>query len=82
MSEVVHLRPRLYDARTFSAATEFGPFHASGTLCGSIDFVGAFKGCYTLTPDEALAVIVMLQQARADVLENSNPNGDPRLFDR
>lgn len=74
--------PRLYEAKSFEATTRLGQFAASGTLCGHIDFIGPFQGCYPLSPDEAFALIVMLQQARADVLENSNPNGDPRLFDR
>lgn len=77
---VVAFKPALYEAKGFSAQTCFGPFGASGTLCGFIDFVGPFAGTYPLSPDEALAVIVMLQQARADVLNNSDPH-DPRLYE-
>jgi hypothetical protein len=62
------------------AATEFGAFAASGTICGQIDFVGPFKGCFPISPDEALAIIVMLQQARTDVLEHSDPLHDPRII--
>lgn len=76
---VVSIRPPLYEAKAFRADTEFGQFKASGTLCGHIDFVGPFKGTFTLSPDEALAVIVMLQRARADVLDHSDPFGDPRI---
>lgn len=75
---VIPFAPRLYEAKRFEA----GQFAASGTLCGHIDFVGPWKGSYALSPDEALAVIVMLQQARADVLEHSDPLGDPRIVDR
>jgi len=80
MAEIVQLRPALYEATAFTANTEFGQFKAVGTLCGRIDFVGPWKGSYPLSPDEALAVIVMLQQARADVLSNSDPMHDPRLI--
>lgn len=72
----------LYDAKEFKADTMFGEFKSSGTLCGHIDFVGPFKGCYTLSPDEALSIAVMLLGAREDVLMNSNPLGDPRIVDR
>jgi hypothetical protein len=78
-TNVIPITPPLYTAAEFAADTEFGRFRASGTLCGCIDFVGPFAGCYPLTPDEALSVIVMLQRARADVLANSNPLHDPRL---
>lgn len=71
-----------YQAKAFVAHTTFGPFEASGTLCGNIDFIGPFDGCYPITPDEALAISVMLQQARADVLNNSDPLGDPRIVNR
>lgn len=74
------IKKTLYEAKRFTAATELGDFEASGTLCGHIDFVGPFRGTYPLTPDEALAIIVMLKQAREDVLNNSNPLGDPRII--
>ncbi len=80
MSNVISLGSRHYQAKAFTADTSFGRFEVSGTLCGHIDFVGPFKGSYPLTPDEALRLIVMLQQARADVLENSDPLHDPRLY--
>lgn len=79
---VVALRPALYEAKRFEAITVYGPFAASGTLCGHIDFVGPFAGCYSLSPDEALAIIVMLQRARGDVLENSDPTHDPRIISK
>lgn len=77
MSNVVELRPRLYEAKAFKA----GQFEASGTLCGHIDFATP-TGTYVLSPDEVQAVVVMLQNARADVLENSEPRHDPRIIDR
>lgn len=77
---VVQLRPRLYEAKPFKATTEAGAWEASGTLCGHIDFVGPFKGTYVISPDEALALIVMLQNARQDVLDHSDPLGDPRII--
>lgn len=82
---VVPLKPKdgLYNAKLFTAQTEPGEWKAAGTVCGHIDFVipGA-KITHCISPDEAQAIIVMLTNARADVLENSNPNGDPRLYDR
>ena len=79
MSNVVSLSSRLYEAKVFTANTAVGKFEASGTLCGHIDFVGPFKGSYPLSPDEALTLIVMLQQVRGDVLEHCDPLRDPRL---
>jgi hypothetical protein len=73
------MRADLYAAKPFSAQTAFGKFQASGTLCGHVDFAGPFKGTYDLSPDEVLSLIVMLQNARADVLKNSRPFNDPRL---
>ena len=78
---IVNLRPPLYEAKVFEARTGVGRFGASGTLCGHIDFVGPFRGSYPISPDEALKIIVMLQGARADVLNNSNPLHDPRIVD-
>lgn len=72
----------LYQAKRCLAETEAGTFEASRTLCGHIDFIGPFRGTYSLSPDEALALVIMLQKARSDVLENSDPRGDPRLVDR
>lgn len=77
---VVQLRPKLYEAKGFPAHTVHGDWQARGTLCGHIDFVGPWQGTYCLSPDEALAVIVMLKQARADVLEHSEPLTDPRII--
>ncbi len=79
MSNVTPLRPPLYEAKRFEANTGLGQFAASGTLCGHIDFTGPWQGSYPLSPDEAAALAVMLQQARADVLDNSDPLGDPRI---
>ncbi len=69
---------RLYDAQRFDA----GEFAASGTLCGCIDVVGPFRGTLTLTPDEVAGLIRILRAARSDVLANSDPRSDPRLYDR
>ena len=77
---VVPFKPLSYEAKLFKASTEFGQFMAAGTLCGHVDFVGPWKGTYTLSPDEIQAVIIMLQNARADVLEHSDPLHDPRLI--
>jgi len=85
MSEVIPFRrrPAPYEAKAFSAATEFGDFQASGTLCGYIDLVvPRSKYTLSLTPDEAHSVIVMLQNARADVLDHSGPLTDPRIITR
>lgn len=65
----------LYVAKRFAA----GMFEASGTLCGHIDLTGTWLGTCVLSPDEALALIAILQQAREDVLQNSDPLNDPRL---
>ena len=79
---VVAFRPALYTAKMFRAHTVHGQWKSAGTLCGHIDFCGPFQGTYQLSPDEALAVIVMLKQAREDVLANSDPIHDPRIVER
>lgn len=79
---VVTLCARLYEAKAFNADTEYGRFTACGTRCGNIDFAGPSTGTYPLSPDEVLALIVMLQRARDDVLENSEPLNDPRIVER
>lgn len=78
MADIVPFKPKLYEAKRFAA----GGFEASGTLCGHIDFVVPSGGTHVLSPDEALAVIAMLQGAREDVLANSDPLHDPRIVDR
>lgn len=78
-ADVIQLRPALYEAKAFGALTRGGDFRASGTICGHIDFIGPFQGTYVLSPDEVLALIVMLQNARADVLDHSDPLHDPRI---
>lgn len=45
---VVHLKPKLYEARAFRAETGVGRFEASGTLCGHIDFIGPWRGSYPI----------------------------------
>ena len=82
MADIVPMKrnPRLYEAKRFNADTALGEFAASGTLCGHVDFIGPFKGTYCLSPDEVLGLITMLQQARIDVLSNSDPVDDPRLY--
>lgn len=80
-SNVIALRPALYEAKAFSAMTEAGKFTASGTLCGHVDFVGPFAGTFVLSPDEILSLVAMLQGARDDVLRNADPLGDPRLVE-
>ena len=78
---VVPFKPPLYEAKLFRAMTEEGEYKAAGTLCGHIDFIGPWKGTYWLSPDEALSIITMLQGARADVLNNSDPLHDPRIVE-
>lgn len=75
MGMVVPLR-KLYRAERF----ESGEFAASGTVCGCVDVVGPFPGTLVLTPDEVVGLIGILRAARADVLANSDPFGDPRLY--
>lgn len=77
MADIVPFRPRMYEAKRFVA----GDFEASGTLCGHIDFVVPLGKTYSLSPDEALALIAILQGVREDVLNNSDPLHDPRIFD-
>jgi hypothetical protein len=79
MSNVIQLKPSLYEAKPFRANTKFGEFMTSGTLCGHIEFHGPWEGCYPLSPDEALAIIVMLKNGVADVLDHSDPLHDPRI---
>lgn len=81
MSKVISLRARFYEAKGFSVQTPDGEWQASGTLCGNIDFVVPIRGgTFCLSPDEAQAIVLMLTQARHDVLEHSDPYGDPRIF--
>jgi hypothetical protein len=79
MSDPVPFKKPVYEAKVFTANTEFGRFTASGTLCGHIDFRGPFQATYPLSCDEALALIVMLKQARSDVLNHSDSLHDPRI---
>lgn len=79
-ADIIQLQPALYYAKEFHADTAFGLFAASGTICGRIDFIGPFEGSYPLSVDEISALIVMLQNARSDVVDNSSPLSDPRLY--
>lgn len=74
---VIAFPQRLYEAKLFRAHG----WTLAGTLCGNIDVATPESGTYCLTPDEAQALIVAITNARADVLANSNPLGDPRIFD-
>lgn len=80
MSNVSPFKSRLYEAIGFDADTVHGHWQASGTLCGHIDFVIPQSGTFCLSPDEAHAVVLMLTQARHDVLEHSDPIHDPRII--
>jgi hypothetical protein len=82
MGEIIQLRRKLYDAKFFSTNTVDGCFAVAGTLCGCIDFAVPQGKTYSLTPDEALTLINMLRQSRHDVLENSDPYGDPRIVEK
>lgn len=81
MGKVISLKPPLYEAKHCHVATIHGEWEASGTLCGHIDFVVPGAGTYVLSPDEIVALIAVLAAARSDVLKNSDPHGDPRLYD-
>ena len=72
---------RQYSAKGFHVIIGKNRWQASGTLCGHIDFVVPESGTYCLSPDEIEAIIIMLKQARHDVLENSDPQGDLRLYE-
>lgn len=82
MSVVEFRRPsqRLYEAKSFSAAIGGAEWRMSGTLCGNIDLATP-AGTFCLSPDEAQCLIASLAKARTDVLENSGPQSDPRLYD-
>lgn len=77
--KVVPIRPKLYEAKKFAAPTLYGSFKSSGTLCGNIDFATPSAGTYCLSPVEAQQIIIMLTQARDDVMRNSDPRHDPRI---
>lgn len=79
MAPVVQFRRPLYEAKVFKAQTVSGEFVSSGTLCGHLDFVVGGR-TYILSPDDALAIIAMLHNAREDVLAHSDPLHDPRLY--
>lgn len=81
MGNVVEFRPKEYTAKPFTAATIYGEFKISGTLCGSIDLAIPQSVTLAITPDEALSIIRALTAAREDVLENSRPFDDPRIID-
>jgi hypothetical protein len=66
-----------YEARQF----EVHGFKISGTLCGHIDFAVPNGKTYVLSPDEMADLIAAMQAARHDVLENSRPSSDARLYD-
>jgi hypothetical protein len=78
---VVSLEKQLYKAKRFEVDLNGSKFVASGTLCGHVDFVVPRRGTYTLSPYEILKLTKMLQDASEDVLSNSDPEGDPRLYD-
>lgn len=52
----------------------------AGTLCGNVD-VATPHGTYCMTPDELQALIVVLTNSRSDVLANSRPFSDPRIYE-
>jgi hypothetical protein len=78
---VISLEKQLYEAKCFEVDLRGSKFIASGTLCGHVDFVVPRRGTYTLNPYEILKLTKMLQEASEDVLSNSDPEGDPRLYD-
>jgi hypothetical protein len=80
MSDPIPFKKPVYEAKVFATTTEAGRFSATGTICGHIDFTGPFQKTYPLSCDEALALIVMLKQARSDVLNHSDPLLDPRIM--
>jgi len=74
---VIPIRPALYEAKLFEAHG----WQIAGTLCGCIDVATPASGTYAMTPDEVQALIVALTNARADVLANSRPFSDPRIYE-
>jgi hypothetical protein len=66
-----------YEAKAFHAAG----WTIAGTLCGNVD-VAMPDGTYCMTPDEVQTLIVALTNARADVLANSAPLHDPRIYEQ
>ena len=82
MSDIVPFKPREYTATSFRCSSIYGEFVASGTLCGNVDFVVPQTGfVLNLSIDEIDHLIEILNMARKDVVENSNPYGDPRILD-
>ncbi len=79
MSNVVQLHEE-YDAKLFTVGTVYGDFKIAGTLCGAVDVALPIGKTLTLTSDEVAALIVALSASRQDVLANSRPFTDPRLY--
>ena len=78
MSNIVPFAAPLYSAKQFTAQVDGKEWLFSGTLCGNVD-MATTAGTFCLTPREVRAIIAALQSAQMDVLQNSNPNGDPRI---
>lgn len=83
---IIQFKNSEYIAKEFSVCLEGGEFKASGTLCGHIDFVVPLRQCksatFVLSPDEAKKIAEMLRNAASDVLLNSRPYDDPRLYEK
>jgi hypothetical protein len=71
---IVPFRSPEYVAKVFKS----GPFTASGTLCGCVDFTDGVR-TWCMTVPELDALVAMLEYARADVVKNSRPFTDPRI---
>ena len=82
-SNVLPFRQKLYEAKQFWVFVgESGEqFKMSGTLCGCIDLAVPNGPTFCLTPDEATMLAQALLEATKDVVNNSDPNNDPRLYD-
>lgn len=68
---------RQYEAKMFQAVG----WKVAGTLCGNVDVATPESGTYCMSPDEIQALIAALTNARADVLSNSEPYSDPRIYE-
>lgn len=76
-AQVIPFQQAPYTAKLFDA----NGWKAAGTLCGCVDIATPDSGTYCLTPDETQDLIVALTNARADVLANSRPLHDPRIYE-
>ncbi len=84
MNVIPFRNPHEYTAIERSVDVPCGRFIMSGTLCGNIDLALPVAPSTTLnlSPDEVEDLIRALSEVRQDVIDNSRPFTDPRLYDR